>query len=84
MKNNYLLREIAGEYMLVPLGDSCANLNAMITFNETGAFIWKKLEENLTNNQIAQAFTSEYNVTYQQALEDVEEFVAYLKEKKII
>ncbi|MEE0060618.1 MAG: PqqD family protein [Acutalibacteraceae bacterium] len=84
MKNNYLLREIAGEYMLVPLGNSCTSLNAMITFNETGAFIWKKLEEDLTNEQIAQAFTCDYNVTYQQALEDVEEFVAYLKEKNII
>ncbi len=84
MKNNYLLREIAGEYMLVPLGDSCTALNAMITFNETGAFIWKKLEENLSNDQIAKALTLEYNVTHQQALADVEEFVAYLKEKNII
>ncbi len=84
MKNNYLLREIAGEYMLIPLGDSCNSLNAMITFNETGAFIWKKLEENLTNDQIAHAFTLEYNVTHQQALKDVEEFVAFLKEKSII
>ena len=44
MKNNYLLREIAGEYMLVPLGESGLTFNSIVTFNETGAFIWKKLK----------------------------------------
>lgn len=82
MKNNYLLREIEGEYMLVPLGE--ASLNSMVTFNETGAFIWKKLEENLTKEEIAHALTLEYNVTQQQALEDVKQFIDYLKEKNII
>ena len=82
MKNNYLLREIAGEYMLVPLGES--SFNSMVTFNETGAFIWKKLEEDLTENEIAHALTLEYSVTEQQSLADVNNFICYLKEKKVI
>lgn len=82
MKNNYLLREIAGEYMLVPLGES--SFNSMVTFNETGAFIWRKLEDGLKEDEIAKALTLEYNVKYNQALEDVKELIGYLKENNVI
>lgn len=84
MKNNYLLREIAGEYMLVPLGERGLTFNSIVTFNETAAFIWKRLEENLTEEEIAKALTLEYNVTYQQALEDVQQLIGYLKEKNVL
>ena len=82
MKNNYLLREIAGEYMLVPLGDS--SLNSMVSFNETGAFVWKRLEQGLNEEEIANALTVEYNVAYNKALEDVKQLISYLKENKVI
>lgn len=82
MKNNYLLREIAGEYMLVPVGDS--SFNSMVNFNETGAFVWKKLELGLNEDEIANALTVEYNVAYNQALEDVKQLVDYLKDNKVI
>lgn len=82
MQNDYLLREIAGEYMLVPLGNS--SFNSMVSFNETGAFVWKKLEQGLTEEEIANALTVEYNVAYNQALEDVKQLVDYLKDNKVI
>lgn len=82
MQNDYLLREIAGEYMLVPLGNS--SFNSMVSFNETGAFVWKKLEQGLTEEEIANALTAEYNVAYNQALEDVKQLVDYLKDNKVI
>lgn len=82
MKNNYLLREIAGEYMLVPIGDS--SLNSIVNFNETGAFVWERLEQGLNEDEIANALTAEYNVTYVQALEDVKQLISYLKEKNVI
>lgn len=82
MQNDYLLREIAGEYMLVPLGNS--SLNSMVSFNETGAFVWKKLEQGLNEEEIANALTAEYNVACNQALEDVKQLVGYLKDNKVI
>ena len=84
MKKNFLLREVAGEYLLVPLIDGETQFNSIITMNETGAFIWKKLVDNLNSEQIAEEMTKEYNVTYQQAVIDVQEYINYLKEKDII
>ena len=56
----------------------------MVSFNETGAFVWKKLEQGLTEEEIANALTVEYNVAYNQALEDVKQLVDYLKDNKVI
>jgi len=75
---------VAGEYLLVPLIEGESQFNSIITMNETGAFIWKRLEKNLSADEIAAAMTKEYNVTPQQAKADVNEYINYLKEKNII
>lgn len=84
MRKKFLLREIAGEFMLVPLGDSSAQFNSMVTLNETGAFIWKCLEKDMSVKEIAEKITQEYDVPFENAESDINGFVAYLKEKKII
>lgn len=42
---NFLLREIGGEYVLVPVGDAGIYDNTMITLNETCAYLWKLFQE---------------------------------------
>ena len=39
----YILREIAGEYILVPTGETTQEFNGMITISETAKFIWENL-----------------------------------------
>lgn len=84
MKKKFLLREIAGEFMLVPLGESSAQFNSMVTMNETGAFIWKCLEKDMSVMEIAEKMTEEYDVSFENAEIDINGFIAYLKEKEII
>lgn len=84
LSKKYLLREVAGEYLLVPIGESSVQFNSLVTMNETGAFIWKKLDEGMDSKQIAEALTKEYNVSAQQAENDIIEFIDYLKKKAVI
>ena len=84
MKKKFLLREIAGEFMLVPLGECSAQFNSMVTMNETGAFIWKCLEKDMSVKEIAEKITEEYDVPFENAEIDINRFIAYLKEKEII
>ena len=44
LKDGFILRKIAGENIVIPSGDEL-NLNMMITLNDTGAFLWKKIEK---------------------------------------
>lgn len=84
MKKKFLLREIDGEFLLVPLGNGDKQFTSLITMNETGAFIWKRLEKNKSADDIASDFVREYNVTFEKAKSDVNAFKNYLKEKKIL
>ena len=84
MNKKYLLREVAGEYLLVPIGESSVQFNSLVTMNETGAFIWKKLDKGMDTEQIAEVLTKEYTISLQQAKNDVIEFINYLKNKSII
>ncbi len=74
IKSGFVIREIAGQYMAVPVGERVNDLHGMIALNETGAFIWKLLEDEKTEEDLARALTEEYEVSYEEALEAVREF----------
>lgn len=39
----FVTREVVGEVIAVPVGEQTKRLNGMVTFSETGAFLWKLL-----------------------------------------
>ena len=79
LKSGFVLSEIAGKHVAVPTeGD--LDLNMMITLNETGAFLWAKLQEEVTEEQLVQALLQEYDVTEEKARASVNAFVTKLKE----
>ena len=44
LKEGFLMRQVAGQTVVLPSGDEL-DLNMMITLNDTGAFLWKQLEQ---------------------------------------
>ena len=84
MKNNFLLREIAGEFLLIPLGSSSKQFNSIITMNETGAFIWRLLEKGMSVQEVAKALTEDYDVSFDKAVSDTDKFINELKRKSIL
>ncbi|MEF2920278.1 MAG: PqqD family protein [Acutalibacteraceae bacterium] len=80
MNNNYILRKVADEYMLVPIGDN----TVVVRLNETGAFIWEQYNAGYDADAIATALTEKYIVSKEQATEDVEKILIYLKEHSVI
>ena len=72
---DYVLRQIAGHWMVLPIGQSAMDFSGMIRLNETGAMLWKLLESGCDKQALVAALTQEYNVTSGQADADVEEFL---------
>lgn len=52
VKDNYILTQVADEYLVVAVGNEADRFNGMLQLNETGAFIWKKLEAGLSDQEI--------------------------------
>ena len=83
LKNGFILREVAGENVVIPSGDDL-NLNMMITLNGTGAFLWKLLEQETDEEAMVAALLGEYDVDEAAARTHVAAFVATLKEKDFL
>ena len=81
VKENFLLRQVAGSWLVMPIGQEMLDFNGMLTLNETGAFLWQKLQEGATIEELATALTLEYKVSLEEALADVKEFCDLLISK---
>ena len=80
VSKDLIMREIAGEHILVPVGAAAAKFNGLITMNEVGRFIFDQLTEDRTLPELAELVTSEYDVDSDTALRDAEEFVQQLRD----
>lgn len=76
--SSYLLREVAGTLVLVPVGEATREFPGMITVNATSAYLWEQLSTCQTKDSLVAALLSRYEVTEQQAEEDVEKFLKTL------
>lgn len=71
----FVMREIAGEILLIPVGEQTRILNGMVTFTETGAFIWKNLDGKRDATELAEMLAKECGETVETVLPDVESFL---------
>ena len=86
MKRNtdFMLRDIAGEVILVPTGAATQQFNGMITLNEVAAFIWKNLDESETKEILVDKIMDEFDVDRETAMRDVIGFVSALYERGLV
>lgn len=78
IKQNFVLREVADTWVVLPIDAATLDFNGMLTLNESGALLWKSLEQGGDTQILAETLTKEYNVSQEQALSDVEEFIQKL------
>lgn len=84
IKDGFILREVAGSYVAVAVGDRSHEFNGMVNLNATGAFLWEKVEKGSDRQILIQALLDAYDVSKEQAEIDVDKFISILKENGII
>ena len=80
LKEGFILRSVAGNNVVIPTGKRTLDLNGMITLNETGAFIWRQLEQDADEEQIVAAILESYDVEPERAAKCVKTFLEKLRE----
>lgn len=85
MKRNeaFLLREVAGEAMLIPSGKD-TGINGLVALNAVGADIWKMLGENCDRDYVLAEMVKKYEADEETIAKDLDAFLYTLKEKKIL
>ena len=79
IKEGFILREIAGSFIVVAVGDAVKTFNGVINLNQTGALLWKELAKGGDEDALVKALLSEYDVDEEIAKKDAQEFIAKLK-----
>ncbi|MGF0034522.1 PqqD family protein [Bariatricus sp. SGI.154] len=71
----FVLREIAGDYIIIPTGKTVLEFNGLITVNEVGVSLWNMLQNEITLDGLVQGILDEYDVEEEVAREDIQEFL---------
>ncbi len=83
-KPNYILREVAGENIVIPVDEAAINFNGIMTLNSTGKFLWNLLGESTTPTELIARLEESYDVDMETATRDVTDFLAKLRHNKIL
>lgn len=75
IKEGFLLRNVAGNNVVVPIGQATLDFNGMMSLNDTGAFLFSKMIEGTTREQLIEELISEYGIDEQLAQKDVDTFI---------
>ncbi len=74
-KSDFVMQNVAGENLLVPIGAQVMDLNGLVTLNATGACLWECLAQDRSVEELAGALTEKFDVDNERACADVQGFL---------
>ena len=80
----FSLKTIADNNIVVPVGENTVTFKAIITLNESGAFLWRQLENEKTEDELVKAMLEEYDVDEQTVKIDVAEFLDNMRSANLL
>lgn len=80
IKDGFVLREIAGQIMVIATGEASKDFHGMIKLNETGRDIFVALQEKRSEEEIVTRLQEKYEIDGEKAAEDTKAFLAQMKE----
>ena len=85
LKYNFVMNDVAGKKVAVAVGDDLTRFNGFVKMNDTGAFIFNMLKNDVTKEDITNAILNEYSgVTKEDAEKTVSNFLGQLKQSGVI
>ena len=84
IKEGFMLRSVAENYVVVPVGKASLEFKGLINLNQVGAFIWKCLENETTAIEVIDKVVNEYSIDKELAEKDVNSFINKLVEAKLL
>ncbi len=84
IEKNVILRDIAGEFILIPTGSLALKYTGVFAVSPLGVSIWKLLGEGKDEEEIISILLEEYEVDRATLVRDIDEFLQSLREKKLL
>lgn len=80
----FLIRQVAGENLAIPSGESAHRLSGLMVLNGSGKFLFELLQTDRSMQELIDAMMEEYDVDTATARTDVEEFLDILRKNNVL
>ena len=85
LKSNCKVRKIAGESVIVRMGEQNVKMTTIISLNPTSEWLWEQLQGvEFDAEKVADLLTGEYEVEREVALKDAEAWIASLTKADLV
>lgn len=84
IKSGFVLRNIAGEHIVMPTGKNIGVFDGTIVLNEVAAFVWEQMTESCSREELVQSILSEFDVDRAQAEMDLDALLEKLRGYQVI
>lgn len=84
INGNFVLREVAGEWLAIPVGESALKIGGMIVLNPVSRVIWQALSQETDMETVVQAITDSFDVSREEAMEDAAAFLEQMRSEGLL
>ena len=86
VKDQLVLREIAGQYVIVPVMERVKDVQSMVYISSSAAYLWQYMEgKEFTLDELVELILAKYkNVTREKVQEDIIAFLQILARNNIM
>lgn len=84
IKEGFVLREVAGQTIVIAVGEASKSFHGMINLNNTGKEIWEGVQKGMNEDLIAKKLTEKYEVSFSKAQEDVDRLIRKMYEAGVM
>lgn len=80
IKNGFILRKVGRQYVVAATGEASKNFNGMIRLDESGAFAFELLRNEITEQEMLCALKEKYGASDAELQPALQNFLSKLKE----
>ena len=84
IKDGFILRQVAGSHIAMPIGDRADEINGVIELSAGGALLWEKLSQGASEDDLVNALLEKFEVDADTARRDAVAFVENLRKNGLL
>ena len=86
LKDQLILREVAGQYVIVPTGKRVTEVTSIVYISASAAYLWDYMKDReFTKEELVAKIMEHYTgVTEEKAAEDIDKFLKILADNNIL
>ena len=79
IKDGFIMKDVAGSKVVLPLGERQAEIRGIITFNDIGAEVFNMLDGTNSVEEIIAKIVKDYDAPYETVAADVNKLVEKMR-----